>query len=855
MNPVVRDKVRDSNCTACKLSSQATGVDVCITAEGSEKADLLIVTKLPLGPKSRAELHDYLREADIDPKNVAITAVNKCKVWDVTAGKVDQKTCTSLYLADEIAVIKPKWVLALGNEALTATTGKAQITKYRGQIFDYKPNPSVKVVGTISPSMVNRNPGQRDGFIADLRYIKRLSEGRDVSDELKPSAFAFVMSGKGLKALADELSVCQGYSFDIETNGFDEFKPDSKIVSLALTTWRENMVGQPKDVKVWAIPLYHPESPFRKKWRAVLKWLRQYLLMPKKRVAHNGKFDLRWLTEFKCGFNQTFDTMLAAHLLNENRPKGLKPLARSMLGVEPWDIDTKDLLSEPLRPTLKYNGLDTFYTAHIYFIMREQLKEQPRLMTLFLREMMPASNDFVEIEMKGIWTDRALLWERADIAKHTLDEIDRRLLVHVPPKEEWPANIKEVNFNASNFARWWLFDHLGLPILARGKSKEDGTPGAPSMAEGLLSSLQQSHPHPVLDLLLERVKWQKFHSSFFSAYKEQLDDNDRIHTTFKLTGTVTGRLSSGKGDQEKVTGKVQNRGVNLQQVPRDSFVKGIFGGPPGHVFLECDYSQVELRVAAFIANEPTMKRLYQLEQDIHMATAMKMTGKPEHLVTKEERKAGKPVNFGFLYGMSAATFVTTAWNNYGLKVTPEESQIFRKAFFTQFPALLDWHKRQKYLARKYGRVESPFGRVRHLPDITSADRLVRGDAERQAVNSPVQSFASDLAIMALVILTKRFRKMGLKTRSVGTVHDAINFEVPIEELPIVMPMIKYWMENVPIERWFGVVMDVPIIGDVAVSKMWGDKEEVDAKIVTTPELLEGWLQERELWLPNSMYAV
>lgn len=854
MNPVVRDKVRDPNCSSCKLSSQATGKDVCITAEGPETADLMIVTKLPLGPKSRQELHDYLAEVGIDPATVSITSVNKCKVWDVTAGKADQKACASLYLEQEIALIKPKWVLALGNEALQATAGKAQITKYRGQIFDYKHTPGVKVVGTISPSMVNRNPGQRDGFIADLAYIKRLSEGRDVSDKLK-TKIRIVATTQGLRTLADELNVCDGYAFDIETNGFDEFKPDSKIVSMALTTWHLDSFGQPGyNVKVWSIPLFHPESPFRKKWRAVISWLRKYMVKPKKRVAHNGKFDLRWLTEFGCGFNLTFDTMLAAHLLNENRPKGLKPLARTLLGVEPWDIDTKNLLEEPLKPTLKYNGLDTFYTAHIYFILVKQLKEQPRLAKLMLRMMVPASNDFVEIEMKGIWTDRLLLNTRAIIAKRTLDEIDRKLLNYVPPKTEWPDNIKEVNFNASNFARWWLFDHLGLPILARGKSKEDGTPGAPSMAEGLLSSLQQSHPHPVLDLLLERVKWQKFHSSFFSAYQEQIDENDRIHTTFKLTGTVTGRLSSGKGDQEKVTGKVQNRGVNLQQVPRDSFVKGIFGGPPGHVFLECDYSQVELRVAAFIANEPTMKRLYQLEQDIHMATAMKMTGKPEHLITKEERKSGKPVNFGFLYGMSANTFVTTAWNNYGLKVTPEESQIFRRAFFEQFPALLDWHKRQRHLARKYGRVESPFGRVRHLPDITSADRQVRSEAERQAINSPVQSFASDLAIMALTILMRQFRKRGLKTRSVGTVHDAINFEVPIEELPIVMPMIKFWMENVPIERWFGVVMDVPIIGDVALSERWGTKEEIAGDIVTNPDKLEPWLKERNLWLPNSMYA-
>ena len=851
MNPVVRDKVRDPHCTACKLSSQSTGADVCITAEGPAPADLLIVTKLPLGPKSRNELHDYLAEVGFDPETVAITSVNKCKVWDVTAGKVDQKTCAGLYLSKEIEQIKPKYVLALGNEALQATAGKAQITKYRGIIFDYKPNPAVKVVGTISPSMVNRNPGQRDGFIADLAYIKRLSEGRELSDALVPKRIRVVHNKARLLELADNLRSAEGASFDIETNGFDEFKPDSKIVSMAITTWKPGDTA-PRDV--FTIPLYHPQSPLRKKWRQVVRWLRQWMRQPKVTVAHNGKFDLRWLTQFGCGFNLTFDTMLAAHLLNENRPKGLKPLARTLLGVEPWDIDTKDLLNEPLKPTLKYNALDTWYTAHIYFILQKQLEEQPRLQKLMDRMMMPASNDFVEIEMKGIWTDRELLWERADVAKHTLDEFDRKLLTHVPPREEWPKGLKEVNWNASNFSRWFLFDYLGLPIRARGKTKEDGTPGAPSMAEGVLSDLQETNPHPVLDLLLDRVKWQKFHSSFFSAYKEQIDENDRIHTTFKLTGTVTGRLSSGKGDQEKVTGKVQNRGVNLQQVPRDSFVKGIFGGPPGHVFLECDYSQVELRVAAFIADETTMKYLYQTEQDIHMATAMKMTGKPQHLITKEERKAGKPVNFGFLYGMSADTFVTTAWNNYGLRVTPEESRIFRKAFFDQFPKLLEWHRKQRALARKYGRVESPLGRVRHLPDIKSADPKVRSEAERQAINSPVQSFASDLAIMALTILMRKFRKLGLKTRSVGTVHDAINFEVPIEELPVVMPMIKFWMENVPIERWFGVVCDVPIIGDVAVSKMWGDKEEVDASIVTNPEKLEPWLKERDLWLPNSMYA-
>lgn len=843
MNSRVQLEVRNSDCFECKLGDQASGLDKCVTAQGNDQADLLIVTAKPLGRKQRDELDKFLELGGINLESVAYTAVNKCSVWDAKPGKADIRTCASMYLEPEIALIKPKVILALGNEALGATVGRSGIMKYRGQAMVHKAT-GIPVFPTISPAMVARNPGQYDGFVADLRFVHGMITGAELSDELKPKAFRYIMSKKGLKLLSERLNVCEGYAFDIETNGFDEFKPDSKIITLSLTTW---MPGELPS-EVWVIPLYHPESPFQDIWRRLLQWLRPFLKKPKKKIAHNGKFDLRWMRQFGIPLSLTFDTMLAAHLLDENRPKGLKPLARTILGVAPWEMDTKALLDEPLKKIMKYNGLDTWYTAHLYFHFRKQLLERPRLMKIMKYIMVPASNAFTEIEMKGIWVDTEKLSTNSKIAKETLDDINAQLMKHVPPREVWPDNVKEVNFNASNFARWWLFDYLKLPVLGRGKDKEDGSPGAPSMAEGHMQRLAKDYPHPAIDLLLERVKWQKFHSSFFTAYQEQIDERDRIHTTFKLTGTVTGRLSSGKGDEEKVTGRVQNRGVNLQQVPRDKFVKGIFGGPPGNVFLECDYSQVELRIAAFIAREDNMMHLYQTNQDIHMATAMKMTnkmGRPD-LVTKEERKKAKPVNFGFLYGMSANTFITTAWNNYGVEVTEEEAVAFRKAFFEAYPKLLDWHKKQRRLGHKYGRVESPLGRIRHLPDIHSADREVRGNAERQAINSPVQSFASDMAIIALITLTREFRKRGLRARSVGTVHDAINFEVPVEELPIVMPLIKQHMENPPVYEWFGVNLDVPIIGDVALSRMWGDKEEVEGDIIQSPKKLKAWLAERDL---------
>ena len=840
MNSRVQEAVRDPYCGSCKLAQQATGLDRCVTAEGPDNPHLLIVGKLPLGSRQREELRLYLEEAGIDVTRVAYTAVNKCRVWDLVAGKKEQKAC-SPYLTQEIELLAPKWILALGNEALSATVGRSGIMKYRGQTFDHPSG--AKVVPTISPSMVARNPGQRAGFIADLAYVKRLSSGKDVEQSLQLRDVTVVSTKERLKALINHLGEAQGLAFDLETNGFDEYREDSKIVSLSLTTW---VKGDEYPTATWVVPLAHPQSPWRAQWEKVVRVLDRPMRGVPIRVAHNGKFDCRWLRQFGNLVSLTSDTMLTAHMLDENRPKSLKPLARSLLGVSAWDISTKDLMSDPLKQVLKYNAYDTFYTAHLYFLFEEQLKARPKLKRLLDRMSIPASEVFTEVEREGIWVDREALDTNAEVSKRELEAIDGELMTYVPDKAEWPEGITEPNFNPSKFSRWLLFDYLQLPVLERGKEKPNGDPGDPSMAEAVMQRLQKDHPHRVIDLLLARVKWQKYSSAFFSAYQEQIDDRDRIHTTFKLTGTVTGRLSSGKGDADKVTGRVQNRGVNLQQVPRDPFVRGIFGAPPGWVFVECDYSQVELRVAAFLAREETMMNLYRTGQDIHTNMAMRMTGKPASEVTKDERKKAKAVNFGFLYGMGARKFVNTAWENYGVEVTEAEAEAFRKAFFDEFPLLLKWHHRQRELARKYKRVESPVGRARNLPDIASRLPSIKAEAERQSINSPVQSFASDVAIMALVLLDKEFKRRGLRTRSVGTVHDAINFQAPIEELEEVAPLIKHTMENVPLEDWFGVHLDVPLVADVSIGERWGGAEELEGDVVTHPERLRAWLQERQL---------
>src|SRR3546814_268493 len=175
---------------------------------------------------------------------------------------------------------------------------------------------------------------------------------------------------------------------------------------------------------------------------------------------------------------------------------------------------------------------------------------------------MPAANEFTDIERRGVWMNRERLVTRHQEARRNLAEIDAKIMEYVPddqPFRTYRANgeLKDtgINFNPSNFLRWLLFEHLELPVFRRGKEKDDGTPGDPSVAEGVMMELAEIHP--IAQLLLDRVKWNKYCSSFFAAYLELIDDDDRIHTTFKLHGTTTGRLSSGKeNDGEKISAKI-----------------------------------------------------------------------------------------------------------------------------------------------------------------------------------------------------------------------------------------------------------------------------------------------------------
>jgi uracil-DNA glycosylase family 4 len=797
---------------------------------GPKDATIAVVTNRKNSPKFQLELEQQLTEAGLDVSTIYFTPVIKCRDFDVTLTNKQLKEHAAELLLPELERVRPTYVLALGNEALLATTGKSGITKYRGKAFD-GPAGSV-AIATISPSAVHRNPGQKPAYLADIRLFVNRVKGRATG--VPDPKYVVGDTKESLAKIWRILDMTEELNVDIETSMGEYYQDDSKMVSIAATCVINTPEGK-RGVVAFAIPLAHPQSVWRNQWEKVLHLFARHIGGIKRVVAHNSSFDCKWLIWYGVKLYPTFDTMLAIHLLNENVQKGLKPQAMARLGVEPWGIDTGQLDKYPLADVLHYNVLDTWYMYHLKLQLVEELKEQPRLARIFAKLTMPAQRELIDSEIRGIWIDVQRLNERKPQAEANLARIENeiRAAAELPSPEDpdWPRDARgrpmAVNFNASIFARWMLFQWCGLPALERGKPKPDGSPGDPSMAEGVLMALKDEHP--VVKGMLERVTAQKHISSFFNPYSELYDEEHRIHTTFKLAGTVTGRLSSGKADADKISGsRGKMRGVNLQQVPRDPFIRGLFGAPPGWTFVESDYSQVELRVAAFLADETTMKHIYATGGDIHLSTASRVTGLPESQVTKEIRKkVGKPVNFGFLYGMGANKFISTAFENYGSHFTLEEAQGARRAYFELYPKLLPWHARQRRLVNEYGRVQSPLGRIRHLPDVYSPDQGVRAEAERQAINSPVQGFASDLAVLSMNVINQRFREQGIMGYCLGLVHDAINYEIRDDHLARALPIIKDTMEDMDIVyRKFGTVVDIPIIADVAIGRHWGDKLEL-----------------------------
>lgn len=795
-------QVRNEGCQLCPL--HATAQSVCLLGDGPVPNRVMLIGEAPgareddiAKPFSGAAgqyLDRILAEAGLPRSTVYITNSVRCRPPENATPTRGQIKACGTYMDSELEIVRPTHVLLLGNVALQAILGTSGVMKKRGtaqQVQLLKDGPPTTVFTTVHPAAVLRNPSLEGVFLADLQSFARLTRGEDRRPETKS---ALIQSSKGLAKLCKMLEAMDGpIAFDVETGSLDPDDPDGGlnpwfpqgVIHTVAFSWEAG--------RSYVVSLEHPATQWDIPVSRVYEAL-NIALSGKKMIGHNLKFDVSWMKVKGVNLYGHFDTVLAAHLLDENRPKGLKSLSRTYLGADEYEAGISfGAEATHLAKLAIYNGKDADYTLRLYHYFKEELVKQPRLLRLFVKLMMPASRAFVNIEASGFPVDVKRLEERHKEALATIERLTTEMMEYVPDDLKPLAN-----FRSPVFLGTWFFDRLGLPILERGAKS-----GRPSTNESVLLRLRSQHP--AIDKLMELRKWQKYESTYTRNWIERVKRarKPRLYTSYNLSGTVTGRLSS-----------------NMQQVPRDLFIRGIIGTRPGWKFIEADFSQVELRIAAMLSGDRALIRAFNNGEDPHAQTAAAVMGKPQSQVTKDERKMAKAVNFGFLYGMGARKFKTYAKEKYGVEVTDEEAQAYRKAFFAQYNALLPWHDRQRRTVHNIGSVRSPIGRVRHLPTINSTDDMVVGEAEREAINSPVQGLASDFTVLAMVELEKILDISN--ARILGNVHDAILLEARDEVADEVAAKVKHVMENLPLKKLFGWETTVPIEAEVTVGTHWGE---------------------------------
>lgn len=611
-----------------------------------------------------------------------------------------------------------------------------------------------------------------------IKSFSKLASGFSIVNKVEHT---IVTTAEDLEEMFFDIIKSKAVSIDTETSGLDQFVPDKFMASIGIATKNH----------AWCLPLDHQESPHKgkHKWQTrIIKKIANFI-KNKEIIGHNGKFDTLWIYQcYGVWIDFTFDTMLAHYNLDENNQHGLKLLSARYLGVDIYDIpDIEKNGYGDLKSHCAYLAQDIRYTYDLYKVFKPMLEKDPMTYRVFKEITMPAVKAFARAENNGTYINPKTLaeatayWEK--IAQDTGDKL---------------KEYGDINWNSTKQVAEILFQKLKLPVL-------DKTPaGAPSMSESVLLRLKDKHEVP--QLLLENRKATKFISTFLDPWKKLTEQSgdQRIHPTFKVHGTVTGRPACSD--------------PNLQQVPRDPSIRSIIDAPEGWTLVEADLSQAELRIAAEMSQDRELRTCYLTGVDVHTRTVESIFGIDPAVMTKEQRKKGKAINFGFIYGMGWKKFMDYARDNYGQVFSEKEAQNTRKGFFRLYQDLPEWHKRQRLFVHKHGYVRNLIGRKRRLYEAqlpsNSENQMAIAQAERNSINSPVQSLASDVNLNAFIDICNKYSNDIVRPN--GTIHDAIMLEVRNDYLDVVCKDLKNFMEHPSIFERLNVHFGIPIEAEVEI---------------------------------------
>jgi len=589
--------------------------------------------------------------------------------------------------------------------------------------------------------------------------------------------YQYVDTAKAQKILVQNLLKQPAVCFDTETTSLNEL--EAELVGMSFS-YKKGLAyyipfSEKRDEVLETLEIF---KPFFEK-ESILK------------IAHNLKFDYKILKQYDVNIKGAiFDTMIAHYLLNPDGRHGMDYLSEVYLNYKPVSIETiigkkgknqgtfrdADLLTQT-----NYAAEDADITFQLYELFAPQLKKE-NLEDLFYKVEMPLMEVLAKMELAGVSLDENWLAQESKDLENDLRNLETKI---------FELSGEEFNMNSPKQLGDILFEKLQLDPKAK-KTKT----GQYATSEDVLQKL--SSKHEIIKYILEYRTYQKLKSTYVDALPSQIEKTDnRVHTNFSQTTAATGRLASVN--------------PNLQNIPirtlRGQQIRGAFVSGEGKKIISADYSQIELRLIAEISDEQNMIKAFQDGEDIHASTASKLFKIPLDEVTKLQRSQAKTVNFGIIYGQGAFALAEQT----GLSRTEAKQMI--DEYYKTYPKLKEYMAEQVQKARELGFVETILGRKRHLKDINSNNFVVRGHAERNAVNAPIQGSAADIIKMAMIKIDKELENQNLKTKMLLQVHDELLFESPIDEVEAATSLIKTEMES-------AIETRVPLLVEVGTGNNW-----------------------------------
>jgi DNA polymerase-1 len=591
-------------------------------------------------------------------------------------------------------------------------------------------------------------------------------------------AYETVLDDEALGRWIARIEAAELVAFDTETTSLDPMAAELVGLSLSVAPF-----------EACYVPVAHryAGAPEQLSREHVLSRLRGWLENPARaKVGQNLKYDTHVLENHGVRLaGVAHDTLLESYVLEAHRNHDMDSLAERHLGRR--TITYQEVAGKgasqigfeqvPIDRAARYAAEDADVTMHLHRTLYPRIAEHAALDRIYREIEIPVSTVLQRMERNGVLIDAPALVRQSDELGRKMLELERRAV---------EAAGQPFNLNSPKQLGEILFGRLGLPVVRKTAS------GAPSTDEEVLAKLAEDYPLP--RILLDWRALAKLKSTYTDKLPKMVDPRSgRVHTSYSQAVAVTGRLASSD--------------PNLQNIPvrtaEGRRIREAFVAPPGASIVSADYSQIELRIMAHISGDASLLRAFEQGLDVHRATAAEIFGVSPSVISAEQRRYAKVINFGLIYGMSAYGLAS----NLGIERDAAKNYIER--YFARYPGVARYMEETRALARSQGYVETVFGRRLWLAEINSPNGPRRAAAERAAINAPMQGTAADLIKMAMIAVQRWLDERRLGAKLIMQVHDELVLEVPQAELDEVRPALQRIMTgvarlSVPLEVECGV---------------------------------------------------